>query len=188
MSLTLESLGFTKEELQQRVVDQLCEQILSGKSYDEDGEEMYEGSQFKRELEKRLKEHVTATIGAIADKHVLPNVTSYIENLCLQETNGWGEKTGKKVTFIEYLVQRADAYIREDVNHNGKTQGEDSYSWRKNTTRIAYMIHQHLQYHMSQMIESALKNANKSIAGGIEQAVKIQLEQTIGKLKVDVKV
>jgi hypothetical protein len=187
-AITLESLGFTKEELQNRVVDQLCENILSGKGYDEDGAEYYEDSQFKKKLEERLKEHINATIGAIAEKHVLPNVTAYIENLCLQETNKWGEKTGQKVTFIEYLTQRADAYIREDVNYQGKSKSEgDSYNWSKNTSRISYLINSHLQYAIEGMTKAALANANKSIVGGIEQAVKIQLEQTLGKLKLDVK-
>ncbi len=187
MSLTLESLGFSKEELQERVVDQLCASILSGKQYDEDGAEYYEDSQFKKKLEERLKAHMDATINAIAEKHLLPNITTYIENLCLQETNKWGEKTGQKLTFIEYLVARADAYIREDVNYQGKSKSEgDSYNWSKNTTRIAYLINSHLQYAIDRMTKEALVNANKSIVGGIEQAVKIQLEQVLGKLKVGV--
>lgn len=188
MSLTLESLGFTKDELQQRVVDQLCESILSGKAYDEDGNEHYDDSQFKKQLEERLRKHINETVNAIAEKHVLPNVTQYIENLCLQQTNKWGEKTGKPVTFIEYLVARAEAYIGEDVNHEGKSKDEkDSYNWSKNTTRIAYLINSHLQYSISVMVKNAMDGMNKSIVGGIEKAVKIQLEQTLGKLQIGVR-
>ena len=187
-AITLESLGFSKEDLQERVIERLCEQILSGKTYDEDGEEHYTDSQFKRKLEERLKEHINATINAIAEKHVLPNVTAYIENLTLQQTNKWGEAQGKPVTFIEYLVGRAQAYIQEEVNYEGKAKEEGSYNWSKHTTRIAYLINSHLQYSIATMTKQALATANSAIAGGIEKAVKIQLEQVMKGLNVGVAV
>lgn len=187
MSITLESLGFTKEELQERVIEQLCSTLLSGKTYDEDGNEEYEDSQFKRKLEERLKAHINERINAIAETHVLPNVTSMIENLTLQTTNSWGEKQGKPVTFIEYLVQRAEAYIQEDVSYDGKSKSEaGGYSWSKNTTRITYLVNSHLQYSIATAMKKALETANSAIAGGIEKAVKIQLEQIVNGLKVAV--
>jgi hypothetical protein len=187
-AVTLESLGFTKEDLQERLIERLAEQILAGKSFDEDGEEYYDDSQFKKQLEEHLRKHVTTTIEAIGEKHVLPNVTSYIENLVLQTTNKWGEKTGSPVTFIEYLVQRAEAYIQEEVNHDGKSKEQDSYNFRKYGTRIAYMIEKHLHYHINSAMEQALKTANSAIAGGIEKAVKIQLEKILEGIKVGIQV
>lgn len=187
-AITLESLGFTKEDLQERVIDQICGQILAGKTYDEDGSEEYADSQFKRKLEERLKQHMTERVNAIAEAHVLPHVTTLMENLVLQTTNKWGEKQGTPVTFIEYLVQRAEAYIQEDVNFQGQPKGHDSYNWSKNTTRIAYMINAHLQYNIEKAMKQALETANGAIAGGIEKAVKIQLEQLLAGLKVSAQV
>lgn len=188
-NLTLEALGFTKNELQQRVVDQLCEQILESKTFDEDGDEVSMPSSFSRRINKRIEDHITATVNAIADKHVLPNVTAYIEGLCLQETNKWGEKTGQKKTFVEYLVERADAYMREDVNYEGKSKDQtNSYNWSKNTTRIAYLINTHLQYSINTAMTTALKTANEAIAGGIEKAVRIQLDHVINGIKTSVTV
>lgn len=185
-AITLESLGFTKNDLQERVIDRLCGQILSGKEYDEDGNEEYADSQFKKKLEERLRAHITETVNAIAEKHVLPNVTSYIENLVLQTTNQWGEKKGAPVSFIEYLVQRTEAYIQEDVDYQGKSKGHDSYNWSKNTTRISYLINAHLQYNIENAVKTALQTANAAIAGGIEKAVKMKLEEVVGTLKVGV--
>jgi hypothetical protein len=187
-TVSLESLGITQEELQDRVVELLVSQILSSKAYDEDGEERYQSSRFKKKLEERLQKHITETINSLAEKNVLPNVTAYIENLTLQNTNKWGEAQGQKITFIEYLVQRAEAYIQEEVSYDGKTQREDSYNWRKNTTRINFLIEKHLQYHMERAMAQALKTANDSIAGGIEKAVRISLEQILNGIKVAVQV
>lgn len=191
MEITLESLGLTQADLQERIVERCADQLLSGKEYDEDGNVEFADTKFKRELEERVRQHASKAITALFDTHVAPKVTDFIETLTLQETNKWGEKTGKPVTFIEYLVSRADAYIREDVNHDGKSKEEnrDSYSgWSKSTTRIAYMINRHLQYSIQMMVEGALKEANKSFAGGIEQALKTQLAVVLDKVKVGVKV
>jgi hypothetical protein len=187
MNLTLESLGFSKEDLQERVIDQICSQVLSGKTYDEDGNEEWSDSQFKRKLDERIKAQVEASISAMAAAHVLPNVGQYIENLMLQETNKWGEAKGTKVTFVEYLVQRAEAYIQEQVDYDGKSKSEkDSYNWSGRTTRIAYLVNAHLHYHIETAMKEALKNANSVIVGGIEAAAKAGLQQALAGLKVAV--
>lgn len=188
MELSLEALGLSKEDVADRVVERIAEQLLSSYATDEDGELVETGhSPFKKMLQDRIIARVNQSIDEIAAKHVLPNVTSYLENLCLQETNQWGEKKGKPVSFIEYLVQRAEAYLQEPVSHQGKTQKEDTYNWRSNTTRVSYLIHEHLQYAISTAMKTALDGANKTIVGGIEKAVRIALEQVAGTLKVDVK-
>lgn len=189
VSLTLESLGFTNEELQDRVVDQLCASILSGKSYDEDGNESYDDSQFKKKLEERLKAHIDATVTAIADKHVLPNVTQYIENLTIRQTNKWGEKSGKTLTFVEYLTERAEAYMSEQVNFEGKSKTEaDSYSWSGKQTRITHLVEKHLHYSIETAIKGALQTANTAIANGITETVRLKLGEMATAIKIGLEV
>lgn len=186
-SLTLEGLGFTKEQLQERLVETLAERVLSGIVAVVDCGEIQVKSSLHRALEKKTREIIDEKIDALAQKHVLPNVSDYLEDLCLQETNRWGEASGKKVTFIEYLVVRANAYMREEVNYEGKTKKENRYgSWSASGTRVAHMIHKHLHYAIETAMTEALVSANKSIAGGLEEAVKIQLEEVRKKLKVTV--
>lgn len=186
MSITIEQLGFTKEELQNRVIDQLCAQVMHGVTWDDDGNEIETNSDFSRRLNKKIEERIDATISKMADQHVLPNVSSYIENLTLQETTKWGEKRGGPLTFIEYLAQRADAYMREEVNYDGKTQKDDSYSWKKAGTRIAWMVDKHLQYSIETAMKKSLQDANQSIAGGLVDAIKIKLAEVLAGLNVKV--
>ena len=188
MTLTIESLGITRDEILDRVVAKIADQIISDAALDEDGVPTGTPTKFARILLKKVQARIDTAVEEIAGRHVLPNVAAYVENLCLQETNRWGEKVGKPVTFIEHLVQRAEAYLREDVDHNGKTKGEDSYSWRKSGTRVAYMIHEHLQYSISSAMADALKNANSAIVGGIQEAVKIKLAEVAASLKVETKI
>lgn len=187
MSIDLESLGITKEELQTRVIEQMCNKLLMGIATDEDGEYKVSSS-FNNQLQKLIVDHVNAAVSGYAEKFVLPNVSSYIENLTLQETNKWGEKTGRKMTFTEYLVERAEAYIKEDVNYEGKTKAEaGGYSWSKAQTRIAHMIDKHLHYSIESAMEAALKTANSHIVEGLEKTVKIKLAEIAEKLKVVIK-
>ena len=186
--LTLESLGFTKEELQQRVINQLCEQFTTTVGYNQDDGSYPVETDFAKQIEKLVKNRIDETINAIAEKHVLPNVTQYVENLTLQETNKWGEKKGGKVTFIEYLIHRAEAYMQEQVDHNGKGKSESGgYSWSGVQTRITYLVHEHLRYSIDTAMKQAMKEATGQIARGIHETVRMQLNEISAKLKVEVK-
>lgn len=187
-TLTIESLGITKEELAERVVDRVATAMLESTVADEDGEPTGIPSRFSAVLESRIQQRVERAIDEIAGRHVLPNVSAYVEKLSLQETNKWGEARGQKISFIEYLVSRAENYLTEEVDHQGRSKREsDVYSWRKSTTRISYLVHQHLQYSIEIAMKKALENANSHIVGGIEKAIKIKLDEVAAQLQISVK-
>jgi hypothetical protein len=68
-ALTLESLGLTKGELQERVIDRICERALTTVSVDDEGEGHVLDSAFKRRLDDRTRGHIAGAIDAIAEKH-----------------------------------------------------------------------------------------------------------------------
>jgi hypothetical protein len=189
MSIDIVALGFTIEELQERVIDRICDQMLSGVEYDPDsGDDYPVASSFKKAIDDRIKKQVADTINAIAERSVLPNVSAYIEGLVLQETNTWGEKRGEPVTFTEYLIQRAQAFMQEQVDHDGKAKAESNSSfWSAKQTRITHLIHQHLQYSIKSAMENALKVATSEIAKGIHETARIKLNEIASSLKVEVK-
>lgn len=189
MSLDLAALGFTQEELQTRVIDQIVERVLTGVYFDEEGDEVLRSSRFATELNKKIQDRIDTTITAIAEKHVLPNVSNYIENIVLQRTTSWGEKEGKPYSFVEYLIHRAEVYMSQDVDRNGRSAEEcrqRSDSFYKSGTRVSAMVDQHLYLSIETAMKQALANANSQIAGGITSAVKSSLEEITSKLKVAV--
>ena len=189
MGLTIESLGFTKEELQERVVERLCQQILTGVGYDEDGDEFQVESRFAKTVESRCREHIDTTINTLAEKHILPNVAAYVENLTLQETTKWGEKVGKPVTFLQYLTGRAEAYMQEKVDFQGKGKGESGgYSWSGTQTRLTHLVESHLHYSIESAMKDAMQTANSAIAIGIQETVRVKLAEVAQSLKVSAKV
>ena len=193
MMFDLNLLGMTQEELQHRVVDRAAEMMLKTTvlAYDSDTGGEYE-EQYETPLTKRLsaiiKERIDAKFTKLADASILPRVTEMLENLTMQETNKWGEKKGERVTFVEYLVQRAENYLREEVDYDGHAKAEcrDSYNWSASTTRVAHLVHKHLHVSVERAMKIALENANSAIVGGLKDAVVAALEGVAKKLKVEV--
>lgn len=184
--MDLEELGITKNELVERVIERCCDRILLEHRVNSDGDNWDYDSPIAVSLKKIFQAHVDAALAEVVDKYILPKAAQYIENVTLQMTNKWGEKRGEPLTFLEYLTQRAEAYLTEEVDYNGKTRGQDSCGWKADQTRIAFMVGKHLQYAIQTMMESAMKSANSAIVGGIEGAVKIKLAEVAEKLQVKV--
>lgn len=189
MNLDLQSLGFTKEELQERVVERICDQLLTTLDYDPDSDtEQPVASRFQQAIKDMVKKRIDTTINTLAERYVLPNVAQYIEDLTLQQTNQWGEKQGAPVTFVEYLVRRAQAYMQEEVNHDGKSKAEsDSYSWHgAKQTRITFLIERHLHHSIETAMKDSLKVATGEIARGLHETTRIKLNEIAAGMKVAV--
>jgi hypothetical protein len=162
--------------------------MLTSIGYDEDGDDWFGTSPFAKKLNDMVKARLDKVVSELADKHVLPRVNEMVEGLVLQQTNQWGEKVGKTVTFIEYLTQRADMWMREEVNYEGKVKGENgSFSWNKKGTRVEFLIDKHLQYNIERAMLAAVGEAHKSITEGLKEAVNIKLGQIAVQLKTEVK-
>lgn len=177
--MDLKDLGITKECIIEKVA-QLCADELI---HDDDA--IY--SSVARRLEKQLKDQIDAAVTKIGDELVAPKIAVVIEDTVLTKTNQWGEKIGEPLTFKEYLVSRAETYMTEDVDHNGKSRAEsrDSY-WKKHSTRVAFMIDKHIQYNIETAMKKALADANSTIAQGLAGAVRIALANATESLKVAV--
>jgi len=188
--LTLESLGITKDELANRAVEKAVESLLKSSGFDpEDGTEFPTESPFASQMHKAIREKINQAVVDIADRVVLPNVNKQIESVVLAETNSWGERTkSAPLTFTEYLIERAEKYMTEKVDYEGKGKDESrGYSWSGTQTRVAHMVNQYLHYSIETAMKTALANANSAIVTGIEETVKMKLEEVAASLKVSVK-
>lgn len=187
-TLTLESLGLTKDEIIARVVDKIANDVRHETLSDEDGEPIAGCStRIEKEIQARVQAKLDACVAEIAERHVLPNIAKSVETLVIQETDRWGQKRGNPVTFIEYMVQRAEAYMTEQVDFRGNPKGTDSFSWNAKSTRVAHMIHEHLHYQIEQAMKKAIGDLNSSVAKGLHEATRMALNEVYSKLKVEVK-
>lgn len=180
--MDLKSLGFTKKEIASKLLDKLTDEFWTGPDTEPDA--------IRYEMESRVKEACKAKIDEMFKTHVLPNVVGYVENLSMQETNRWGEPTKEKLTFKEFLVKQAEAYVTEQVDYNGRSQREErergGYSWTGKASRISHMIHEHLYIEINTAVQAALKDLNTKVGQAIAETVKIQIAEVLAKLKVNV--
>ena len=184
---TLEALGLTREDAIERLLDRMCERLFSTGVLDEDGEPGVIPSRLKLGLDARIRKAIDDKIDNLAEAHVLPNVSAYIETLCLQATNEWGQPTKKALTFTEYLVERAQHYLTEKVDFDGKTKTESNgYGFREAQTRIAHLVHKHLHYSIEAALKDALTIANTALAQGIKDTVELKLAEIAKAIKVKV--
>lgn len=176
--MNITELGFTKEEVLEKVVDRIVSDMLEHHFQNYDGDISVTQTKFSDQIKKLVVNRIDDTVKLMADREILPKVADLVESLTLQETNKWGEKIGKPVTFIEYLVQRAEHYIMEEVDYNGKAKRDgDSYNWKASGTRISHLIHSHLDHHIRLAMQEAMKVAVGSVAKGIHETARIKLNE-----------
>lgn len=189
---TLESLGLSQSELQERVVAHIANLILASSSYDEDGNPEETASKFKRQIVELVQKKANEKIAALAAEHVLPKVSDFVENLTLRQTNEWGERKPQKppITFIEYLIQRAEAYIMEEVDGEGRSRAEcqarGNSFYGKGQPRLTLLVNNHLAESIKQAMVKAVQTAHGSLAEALEKTAKLKLAEICEELTVKV--
>lgn len=183
----LKSLGISPEELGNRIVDQCVESLLSGAGFDPDTEQetRYE-TKFKREIEARIKAAVDAKISAIAAEHLIPRVGEMIEKADMRKTNAWGEAVSAPMTFKEYIAHRAEAYMSEDVNYEGKSKEDkgDSYNWKSCGPRLLVLMRNYIRETMETHAQAAVIDINQVIAKNIQKSAQDAIASATAALKV----
>ena len=179
--ITLQDIGLSQEEMANRVIDAIADRFIDDRDF---------GKLIHAKVDKAIVEQIDAAVAQLSSETIAPRITEMVEGHCLQETNKWGEATGQKLTFTEYLIDRAERFLTEQVDHNGQSKIEsgDSYGWKPYAGRVATMIDNHLQYSISTAMKKALESTNSKIAEGIAVTVKTQLEEILKGLRVGVSV
>ena len=185
---TLTALGINKEDLFERVVEQTVSFLLSTSGFDSESErEVSYATKFKREIEKRIQKAVDDKIAALAEVHLIPRVGELIESANLQKTNSYGEAKGAPMTFIEYIASRADAYMNENVDFNGKSKEEgDSYNWRSVGPRLTVLMRGYIRETLESHAKNAISDVNKVLAKGMEKAATDAIHAAAAAVKVSV--
>ena len=185
---TLKALGISPEELGERIVSQAVETLLETTGFNPDTEEETRyASQFQRAIEERIKQAVDDKIAALAAVHLVPRVGEMIEAADMRQTNRYGEAKTPKMTFKEYIAHRAEAYMAEDVDSNGKSKEEsgDSY-WRVSGPRLTVLMRMYIRDTLEKAAKAAVNDVNKVIADNIAKAAKQAIAAAGAAIKVEV--
>ncbi len=183
MALDLVELGLTKEELQDRVVAKMCDELRRTWYQDEDGASVGDSPLYKA-LVKETQVRLNLAIKELADKHIAPKLENLIGQFTLQATNTWGEKKGQPISFTEYLVNRAETYMTDLVDCHGNTVRGCSSAPKQ--PRLVYLINHTLQHHINIAIKEIIGDANKTLAKALAESCKLELTNMAEKLRISV--
>lgn len=188
MSLALADIGLSQEELQDRVIETMADRLLKTLGCDEDGDEVMASSSLEKRLKQLVEKRIEAAVYATAEKHVLPRVDEIISTFTIRETNQWGESKGKKeLTLTEFLVDKANFYMQEQVDYHGKSKSEhNGYDWRGCQTRITHAIHSMLHDNISEAMKKVIGDGNKEISKALHETCRLKLNEIAAKLQVNV--
>lgn len=187
-TITLESLGLSVETMQDRLVDAMIDRFLSSTVCDEEGEPVIIASQFQAAIKASILSRVDETVERLIAPALEGSITSYIDNFTIKSTNGYGEPKRDPETITEYIVRRSREYLTEGVNYEGKSKaeyvkgGRDSYGYKDQTTRVAFLIDKRLNEEIESAMKAALASANAAITDGLKSAVNFELKKIAAKL------
>lgn len=184
---TLTALGLDAKQIENMIVERAVEALLRETGVDQWGDESERPSDLSSRVSKMVKARIDEKINELAEAHLMPKIDAHIDGLILQETTTWGEKRGKPMTVIEYLVARADAYMVEPVDYAGQSKGADSYNWKQHSTRIVHAVNKHLQYEIDTAMKEALRTANTTMAKGLHEACRVAINEVAAKFAIVVK-
>lgn len=190
--MNIEELGITKEELTNRLVDKLADELLTTRfSEDNDGEDGPRPSPFAEKLRELIKDRINAKVAEIAERRVLPLLNQRIDDLVMQETNQWGEKKGSAIPFVEYVALRAEAYLNEEVDTNGRTCAECRHQgtgfYGRGNKRISYLVNDHLHREIDCAMKESVKLAQAGLTDALVLCARHKLAEIADKLKVEVR-
>jgi Cft2 family RNA processing exonuclease len=183
---TLQELGFTKEDIETKLIEKIASDLMNEYVYETDTGASYpDNSRLARRFIEVIRKHVDAQMERLAQEFIVPRVAELIQEVAIRHTNAHGEDIRNPETFTEYLARMAENYLSQPVNYDGNPIEHNRYS-KNEQTRLIHLVNKHL--HSS--VESAMKNAvdivKQQLGASLEQTVKIKLADLAKSITVSV--
>lgn len=186
MSVDLTAIGISQDKIIELVVNQIVASVMSGTSYDEDGDEVACDSAFSRRVEAYVKQAIDDKVAAIAEQHVVPRISKTIDEFVIKKTNEYGEMKGDPVTFTEYLVSQANQWLQTEVDHTGNPVESRRYN-STYQTRLTHCVHEYLYSTIATAMRQAVDGIGSKIGESIRETTKIQLAKISDAVQVTIK-
>lgn len=187
MSISFSDLGITSEELTDRIVDQAVSQLLEHTAWDPDGDEHTSPSELGKRLQATVRERLDAQFDEFAQSVIQPSVEQMLERMVFPSTNRYGEPKAPPQTLREHLAARADAWLGEEVDREGRSFEEarrQGRGWDKSTKRIQWVISQHLDAELRAAFNKIMASATGELLRAIEATAKERLASIASTLKL----
>jgi hypothetical protein len=144
-----------------------------------------------KEANALIEAAIKTSVEKIGKEHIYPMADKLITEHIFQKTTTWGEKKGEPLTFVEYLVKRAEEYLSEDVNEKGlayrDSAGYNQRDWKSAGPRLVTLVDQTLTKKMRESMNAAAEKINVTLAERLAETAKKELQRIARMLEVEVK-
>lgn len=167
-TLTLEQIGLTQEELQQRVIEAIASQLLEENLEDEDGDTYSRKTSLHTKLREAIIARVDEKVGLLATMTTASQLPQYLNDLVFTRTNGYGEAKEPGEKLRAHIDRLVGEYLSVQVTSDGNTA---RYRDDKTTSRLEWILGKHVRGLVKEAIDTYLKHAGDIIAGDLREAV-----------------
>ena len=155
-SIALKTLGLDKQELQDRLIDALCERVMTGE-------------RLPTKLRGAIWKAIDEKIDALMDSHVAPAIEEMLAGLLVQETNTFGEPIGTGNTLREHITARAEKWLKTPVDRYGSQR---DYAGDGTKPRGVFLVDNAIAQHLAGVVAELGTAIAASATTSIEAAVK----------------
>ena len=182
--MELSALGITAEELREQIIERAASKLIDG-SGDEYNEAIY--NRVTDHHGKMTREAIDKAVQKLTNETLVPLVSEKIETLMIQETNGYGEPKKEPIPFVQFLVSRAESYLREKVNYEGKDKNDAGYgSFNGTQTRLVWLVHTHLHRAIEAELKTIVADVQKALGTSLQDTVTLKLREISKAIQVNV--
>jgi len=179
----------TQDELQERVVAKIVEDLLqTWTTDDDDGGDYQVASKLRTGLEAGVREAIDAKVNTVCERHIVPMVEQMVDTITIQPTNRYGEPKSEPLTFIEYITKMGREWLLQSVDYQGCAVGDRDYSSGngKNPTRLQKIVGDKVEKAIGETLTDATKAVKDTFVPMLETVVRDKLAEISTSLNIGI--
>lgn len=167
MTIPLEALGFSREEIQNKIVDAAVEDLLSGVSVDDEGNAHRMASRLRESFNTELTQRIADTVSNLVSTLVTPE---YIRATTFPRYSKYGEKKGDPLTFKEFVEQCVSKILDAKVDDSGKILEPGSYGYDRGKHFMSGLVEKAVERELREAIQKGLINIQQEVTNALKAA------------------
>lgn len=175
-SVEIVGISFTREE----ILTKLVGDCASSLGFEED----YIVSRIEGLVNDRIRKSLDAAAQKVCETVMAPALERVVTEKIITETNKYGEKIKKTMTFTEYLVDRVTEFLEEEVDASGRginTGYHGQLIGKRFDVALRDSIDSFAKAAMRELLEKAQQTLLNDAMGAINALMTDKLQKLQGK-------
>ena len=191
MDFNCEMLGISQEEMQNRVVNAIAEKLMSKTimtQWDEnEDQEKIVNTKFAKAVIDKINEHFKNKVDELFNEQIAGKIDNLLTNYIIKETNQLGESLGKERTVTEFIIERFNVFIKEQVDSKGNPKRKNDCYFKPQGTRLTVAVDTYFKDHLEKAMKTILKNTDKTLIEEVTESFRKIISTQLKRTEINVK-